>query len=333
MLKKLPFSFYGNKAIRVIIDTDCHNQVDDQYCVAHALMTPQFDIRGIVAEHYGTLMEDRSQERSYEEVVKILNLMDLADEVKAYRGAEGALLDEKTPYDTEGARFIVEEALKEDDRPLYVCCIGAITNMASAYLLNPAIEDKLTVVWIGGGVYPQGGHEFNQDADIHAVNVIMKSKINLWQVPINVYHMMYVPMTGLINHIYPYGKIGKYLVEYTFEFATHTKEWMEKWYATMTPEERSKRAPQSSADMQVAGGYGSMWRLGDSPVVGILMFGDVGNYETHSAPFQINTDGTYDMSKPGSRDIRVYTDIDANFIINDMYEKFKCYFSEWKNEF
>lgn len=327
MLKKLPFDFYGFKSIRVIIDTDCHNQVDDQYCVAHALMTPQFDVRAIVAEHYGTVMEDHSQERSYDEIVKIVELMDLTGEVNVFRGAPEAMADEKTPYDTEGARYIIEEALREDDRPLFVCCIGAITNLASAFLLNPEIEDRLTIVWIGGGVYPEGGREFNLDVDLNAANVVMKSKMNLWQVPVNVYHMMYVPMPALINNVYPYGKIGKYLVEYTFEFASHTKEWLDKFYSTMTEEEVALRVPKDPSEVQMAGGYGTMWRLGDSPVVGILMFSEIGNYEVHSAPYQINADGTYDMSKPGSRDIRVYTDIDANFIINDMFEKFKCYFS------
>lgn len=326
MLKKLPYNFYAPKSIRVIIDTDCHNQVDDQYCVVHALMTPQFDIRALIAEHYGNVMEDRSQERSYDEIVKIVNLMDLTGAVNVFRGAADALPDENTPYDTEGARYIVEEALKEDERPLFVCCIGAITNIASAFLLNPKIEDRLTIIWIGGGVYPEGGREFNLDADLHAANVIMQSKIKLWQVPVNVYHMMYVSMFSLINNIYPYGKIGKYLVDYTFEFASHTKEWLEKFYSNMTKEEVAQRVPNPSL-AQMAGGYGTMWRLGDSPVVGILMFSEIGHYEIHSAPYKINPDSTYDMSKPGSRDIRVYTDIDVQFIINDMFEKFKCYFS------
>ena len=35
MLKKRPFEFPGEKAIRVICDTDAYNECDDQFCVAH----------------------------------------------------------------------------------------------------------------------------------------------------------------------------------------------------------------------------------------------------------------------------------------------------------
>ena len=35
-----------NKKVRVIVHTDCKNEADDQYAVAHHLMTPRFDVKG-----------------------------------------------------------------------------------------------------------------------------------------------------------------------------------------------------------------------------------------------------------------------------------------------
>ena len=34
-----------NKKVRVIVHTDCKNEADDQYAVAHHLMTPRFDVK------------------------------------------------------------------------------------------------------------------------------------------------------------------------------------------------------------------------------------------------------------------------------------------------
>ena len=91
-----------------------------------------------------------------------------------------------TPVDSEGARLIVEEAMKADDRPLYAIFLGPLTDLASAYLMEPRIAKRLTAIWIGGGLYPDGGEEFNLGNDIAAANVVMASNIELWQVPKNV---------------------------------------------------------------------------------------------------------------------------------------------------
>ena len=38
--------------VHVVIDTDTYNEVDDQFALAHHLMTPKFDVKGIVAGHF-----------------------------------------------------------------------------------------------------------------------------------------------------------------------------------------------------------------------------------------------------------------------------------------
>jgi len=93
--------------------------------------------------------------------------MKIEDEVRILHGAPTALPDENTPIDSEGARFIIEEAMKDDPRPLFVCNLGAVTNLASAYLMKPEIVERITVIWIGGAPYPTGGFEFNQNNDYY----------------------------------------------------------------------------------------------------------------------------------------------------------------------
>ena len=180
-----------NKKVRVIVHTDCKNEADDQFAVAHHLMTPRFDVKGIVAGHFWknpqTYGEEGTAKASYDEVIKVLDLMGLEGKYPVLMGAATGMKDEKTPIDSEGARFIIEEAMREDSRPLYVACQGAVTDVASALLMKPEIAERMTIIWIGGGDYPKGGFEFNLMMDVHAANVIFSSQVPLWQVPKSLY--------------------------------------------------------------------------------------------------------------------------------------------------
>lgn len=142
-----------------------------------------------------------------------MELMGVKDRYPVRLGAPRGLEDEHTPIDSEGARLIIEEAMREDDRPLYIACQGAVTDVASALLLKPEIAERMTVIWIGGGDYPKGGFEFNLMMDIHAVNVIFSSKVPVWQVPMSLYKVMAVSLAELQLKVRPCGEIGKYLFE------------------------------------------------------------------------------------------------------------------------
>ncbi len=331
MLKERPFDFYGDKSIRVITDTDCACECDDQYAVAHFLMTSRFDMRGIIAEHFAT---ENSEQQSYDEIVKITEMMGLKGEVNILHGAPTALVDEHTPIESEGARFIIEEAMKDDPRPLFVCNQGAITNLASAYLIEPKIAEKITVIWIGGKPYLNGkGGEFNLDNDVNAARVIFKSNLNLWQIPSNVYSTMRITFMELLTKVYPYGEIGRYLVENTINSSvTVTKSVFGKIEKMMKIKLNSNEhlSPQERQGLAVAATSfgGEIWSLGDSPCVGLLLNSNLGNWHMQSAPCDLTEDGSYDLSRPGSREIRVYDDINSRIIIEDMCAKLQYYFGE-----
>ena len=169
---------------RVIINTDAKNEADDQYAIVHAVLTPSFDLHGIIPAHFGTRKSATSMQDSHDETMLLLRLMGLEGEVRVEDGAAHAIPDESTPADSPGARLIIEEAMKDDERPLHVAFYGPLTDMASALLLEPKIQDRnVRVIWIGGGPWPSGGREYNLSNDIHAANVVMKSNLEVWQVP------------------------------------------------------------------------------------------------------------------------------------------------------
>lgn len=317
MLRKRPLTFPTDKSIRVIADTDCSCECDDQFCIAHMLMTPRFDMCGIIAEHYA---EPDSEQKSYEEIKRVMSLMDVEDSgIKVLHGAKQAMVDIHTPVDSEGARFIVEEAMKDDSRPLFICGQAACTNIASAYLMEPRIARKVVVIWIGGRPYPEGGFEFNQNNDLNAVRVLFQSDLELWQVPFNVYTAMKISFFEMLNHVYPCGKIGEYLVKHTMEVSGGILENV-----------IGSRGSDMSKGAAITSFGGELWSLGDSVCVGLMMNNTLGKFHMEKAPDELDNRGFYEWLGRKGREIRVYDTIDNRFIIQDMFEKFQFYFG--KNE-
>lgn len=277
------FEVPEEKIVRVLIDTDAKNEADDQFAIVQALLSPKLENKGFIAAHFGTRLPD-SMERSYAELEKIFDLMGFEKEGMIFRGAERAIQDKAVPQVSEGARKIVEEAMKNDARPLYILFLGPLTDMASALLMEPRIAQRCTVIWIGGGRYPSGGIEFNLGNDIEAANVVFSSKVPVWQIPKNVYEMMAVSFAELELNVYPHGAIGKYLLEQMNE---HAKEDI----------------PRLS-DFR----SGETWVLGDSPAVGVLLYEHRFCFDWVQAPL-ITKDMTY-VQTGLNRPIRVYREVD-----------------------
>ena len=98
---------------RVIVNTDAKNEADDQYAIVQAILTPSFDLHGIIPAHFGTGKSATSMQDSHDETMLLLRLMGLEDQIRVEAGAANAMPDESTPVDSPGAQLIIEEALKE----------------------------------------------------------------------------------------------------------------------------------------------------------------------------------------------------------------------------
>lgn len=285
------FEIPNEKKSRVIINTDAKNEVDDQFAIVQAMLTQSFDIRGIIPAHFGDSKSKNSQFESRQEVELVLDKMGMKDKVRIADGAKTAMTDMATPVESEGARLIIEEAMNTGDEPLYIAFLGPLTDMASAILMEPEICKKnVKVIWIGGRDYPDGGWEYNLKNDIISANVVLQSDIEVWQIPRNVYRMMPVSFAELYQRVYPHGEIGRYLADNVRLF--------------------------NNADKSRPTEYRI---LGDSPAIGVIMFEDCGKWSIQDAPV-IGDDMKY-IDKVNGRKIRVYEDVDARFILEDLYAK------------
>ena len=304
---KYDFKVPKNRMIRMIVHTDCKNEADDQYALAHHLMTPRFDVRGIVAGHFFRsprgFGEGETARASYDEILKVMDLMGLKDRYPVRMGAEREIPDIQSPIDTDGARFFLEEALRDDERPLYIVCQGALTDVASALLMEPEIAGKMKVIWVGGGTYPDGGREANLMMDINAANVVFASDVELWQIPRNVYKMFGVSLAELQMKVRPCGKIGEYLFRQLVEFNVEAAERGGPWP------------------------YGEIWGLGDQASIAVLME-DAGkvNYDLIEAP-RVRADMTYEFGT-GYRKIRVYRTAEVRLTMEDFFAKMAINFGE-----
>lgn len=282
---------------RVIINSDAKNEADDQFAIVHALLTPMFDLRGLIPAHFGTRRTDRSMAESREEIELLLDLLDQTGKITVADGAPQAIPAESTPVDSAGAQLIIEESKRATPGdPLYVAFLGPLTDMATAILLDPGIVGRpVIVIWIGGIAYdriePIDQIEFNLSNDIAAANVVFDSGITIWQVPRPVYSGVSVSYAELEDKIAGTSKLADYLIG-------QLVEWNATWH----------REPIESRS------------LGDSPAIALILYPPSGRFRTVPAP-RFSTDGHY---LPGSgHPVQVCESVDVRFLLEDLFAKLR----------
>ena len=173
--------------IDVVLDTDAYNEVDDQFAISYMLKSKEkLNTKAIYAAPFfngNSVSPKDGMEKSYNEIFKILSLA--GEKFDVFRGSEKYLDDENTPVISSAAEDLVQRAKNySPEKPLYVVAIGAITNIASAILLNPDIIENIVVVWLGGhGLHYHDTKEFNMYQDVAAARVVMQSGVPFVQLP------------------------------------------------------------------------------------------------------------------------------------------------------
>ena len=175
--------------IDVVLDTDAFNEADDQYAIAYMLRSSELNPVAIYAApfHNEKSVDPKDgMEKSYNEILHILELAGRNDMVcKTNKGSDKWLDNEKSPVISPAAEDLAKRAMNySPESPLYVAVIGAITNIASAVLINPEIIENIVVVWLGGNaINLHSFHEFNMCQDLAAARVVMGSGVPFIQLP------------------------------------------------------------------------------------------------------------------------------------------------------
>jgi len=213
-----------NVPIDAVLDTDTYNEIDDQYALAYflksnSIIRPKAIYAAPFYNNRATSPAD-GMVKSYHEIHNVLNLcnMEKLNNV-VFKGSRTYLTDEKSPVDSEAARDLVGRAKKyQSNKPLYVLAIGAITNIASALLIDPSIREKIVVIWLGGhaNTWPCSWSEFNMSQDIAAARVVFGCGVPLIQLPcMGVVSHLTTTEPELRQNIKGKSKLGDYLYDTT----------------------------------------------------------------------------------------------------------------------
>ena len=181
--------------VRMVLDTDTFNEVDDQFALAYSLLsTEKLDVEAVTAApfcNWNAASPGEGMEKSYHEIHKIYELMGIPSPPPVYRGSNRYMEASCQPVHSDAAETIVKRALASPD-PLYIVAIGAITNVASAIALNPDIIGNVVVVWLGPNMRSWPNHRiFNVSQDYLASRLIYDCGVPL----------VILPCHGVASHL------------------------------------------------------------------------------------------------------------------------------------
>ncbi|GAC1429049.1 MAG: nucleoside hydrolase [Chloroflexota bacterium] len=203
--------------VAMVLDTDTYNEIDDQFALAYALLSPE---RITVEASYAAPFHnerssgpDDGMRKSHDEIVRVLDRLGRRAGTPAFQGSTCWLPDAATPVHSAAVDDLVERAMAPRDGPLYVVAIGAPTNVASAILLAPRIVERIVVVWLGGNstTWPTA-REFNLRQDMAASRLLFDSGVPLVHVPChNVAAHLRTTEAEIDRYVKGRGAIGDYL--------------------------------------------------------------------------------------------------------------------------
>jgi purine nucleosidase len=212
--------------VRMVLDTDTYNEVDDQFALAYACLSDEkIDLEAVYAAPFlnsRSVSPTDGMEKSYNEILRLLAMLGRSPEGFAFRGSETFLKESSVPVGSDAVSDLVRRAMASTPGdPLYVVAIGCITNVASAILTQPEIIRNIVVVWLGGNSleWPDQ-REFNLMQDILAAQVVLNSGVPLVIMPCKpVVSHFHTTLPELKHHLGGKNKLADYLVNIVDDYS------------------------------------------------------------------------------------------------------------------
>ena len=214
--------------VDVVLDTDAYNEIDDQFAISYAMRSPErIRVVAICAAPFHNRRSngpEEGMEKSYGEILKLLRLMDQDDFAeRVYRGSRTYLPDESTPVCSPAAEKLVALAKEySPEKPLYIVALGAITNVASAILMDrETMVNNTVVVWLGGhALHWKDNAEFNLRQDVAGARVLFGCGVPLVILPCQgVVSELRTTKGELTEWLEGSNPLGEYLMNNTIEAA------------------------------------------------------------------------------------------------------------------
>ncbi|MCG9129541.1 nucleoside hydrolase [Candidatus Poribacteria bacterium] len=218
-------------SVRMILDTDTYNEIDDQFAVVHALLSPdELNVEAIYAAPFHNNRSKDAEDgmvKSFDEILRLLSFLNVESDGFAFRGSTAFLSNIDSPVESDATTDLINRALSDSNEPLYVVAIGAITNVASAILIEPEIIKNIVVVWLGGNpLYWPHTREINLAQDVLGARVVLDSGVPFVHLPARgvVSHLL-TTVSEMERYVQGRGRIGDYLVEIFKEYHQDHYAW------------------------------------------------------------------------------------------------------------
>lgn len=214
--------------IKLILDTDIGDDIDDAYALSLLLATKEIDLLGITTVFKNTAM--RSKIAKYE--CELYGF----DSIEVYRGIDKPLNKEiiKWPYEkydenqkviirhyvpelmehckiNEHAVDFILNTIKENPYQVTLLAIGPLTNLASAYLKDKETFLKVKEIVMMGGERKGNYCEWNMKVDPLAAKIIFESGIKIKAIGVEITSRCKLNQT-LIDEIKSFKNKGNQLV-------------------------------------------------------------------------------------------------------------------------
>jgi inosine-uridine nucleoside N-ribohydrolase len=221
-----------NGKVRMVLDTDTYNEIDDQFALAYALLSK--DKVQLEAIYAAPFLNNRSKsagdgmEKSYQEILTLLKFLGTSPQNFAFRGSDRYLADVSNPIRSEAALDLVKKAkASSSENPLYVVTVGCITNIASAILIDPEIIKNIVVVWLGGnGLEWPSQKEFNLMQDVKSAQVVLNSGVPVVIMPCRpVISHFHTTIPEMEHYLKGKNAISDYLLKSTIEYSGGKDYW------------------------------------------------------------------------------------------------------------
>lgn len=271
--------------MKVWIDADTANEIDDLYAIVRALYAPELELLGLSSTHFrihdlAPTDSVRASQSINENLVRLTGRVDVPCPMGSNQWM-GKAWGGEAPSDSPAVQLLIEAArsMPEGER-LILAGQGAQTNIASAVQLAPDIIAKVSVYVMGFRYDAQKGiwnkNEFNIRNDLNAADYLLNhAEIDLHIMPFETCWHLQFPREEAFARLNRKDPVQSYLYE--------------RWY-TQDPE----------------GPHRIMW---DLALIAAIIHPHMATEHTVVAP-----------PENGGRPVNVYTAIDAVAMYDDFWE-------------
>lgn len=182
---------------RIIIDTDVGDDIDDALALALAINSPELELLGVTTVYKNTLARARLASWILaQNDVRIPVVPGKRMPISKQRIMQVNLDEIPCQYaeamdctaimqDTDAVSFL-KAVLQQEEKPVTVVTLGALTNIAVLLQRYPEIQGKIKRIVMMGGAYFSHIKEYNISCDPEAARIVFQSSVEILAVGLDV---------------------------------------------------------------------------------------------------------------------------------------------------